>query len=392
MKVDVNHEMLAWARKAAGLKIEDAVKLLGLRDTQRASARDKLLTFESGQKPPSRSLLLDMAKRYHRPLLTFYLESPPREENYGVDFRSPSQRNAQQDAQVRALIRDIKARQSMVKSLLQDEDDTPPLSFIGSEQGREPERLLQALQNLLGVSCQEYRAQNNPRNALKLLRQQAEKAGIFVLLRGDLGSYYTSMKPDIFRGFALADDIAPFVIINHYDSIPAQSFTLLHEIVHLLLGKTGVSGSYMNNTNPVEILCNNVAGNFLLPTSEIKNVGLSPKDEMQNLRDKIGKFATQNKLSSTMIAYRAYQNSIIERTVFLNLRKHFRDLWKQNQKRRSAEQSGGPDSNKVRRSRLGDSLIAVVHRSMRSGDLTTVKAAKILGVKPRSVYRVIEAF
>jgi hypothetical protein len=36
---------------------------------------------------------------------------------------------------------------------------------------------------------------------------------------------------DVFRGFALADDLAPFIVIN--DNDPAHSFTLPHELVHI---------------------------------------------------------------------------------------------------------------------------------------------------------------
>jgi len=38
--------------------------------------------------------------------------------------------------------------------------------------------------------------------------------GIFVLLIGDLGSYHTAFDLEVFRGFALSDDIAPFIIIK----------------------------------------------------------------------------------------------------------------------------------------------------------------------------------
>jgi hypothetical protein len=38
-------------------------------------------------------------------------------------------------------------------------------------------------------------------------------------------------RPGVFRGFAPADDLAPFIVIN--DNDPAHSFTLLHELVHI---------------------------------------------------------------------------------------------------------------------------------------------------------------
>ena len=55
-----------------------------------------------------------------------------------------------------------------------------------------------------------------------------------------MGNYLSAIDVDVFRGFAIADDIAPFVVINDNDSVSAWSFTLLHELVHLLLGETGI--------------------------------------------------------------------------------------------------------------------------------------------------------
>ena len=69
-----------------------------------------------------------------------------------------------------------------------------------------------------------------------------------------MGNYPSAIDVDVFRGFAIADNIAPFVVINDNDSIPAWSFTLLHEVVHLLLGQTGISGGAHPGTESEKIL------------------------------------------------------------------------------------------------------------------------------------------
>ena len=107
----------------------------------------------------------------------------------------------------------------------------------------------------------------NPEAALRLLRSHAEQAGVFVLVLGDLGSYHTELNVEVFRGFALADEFAPFVVINPRDSAVARCFTLLHELVHLWLGEPGISGG--DPLDPVEVFCNKVASNFLLPDEEL---------------------------------------------------------------------------------------------------------------------------
>ena len=96
-----------------------------------------------------------------------------------------------------------------------------------------------------------------------------------MLLKGDLGNYVSAIDTRVFRGFCIADEVAPFVVINDQDARTAWTFTLLHETVHLLLGHTGVSGAYTESE--VERFCDDVAGEFLLPG-----------DEMDELRQLVG--------------------------------------------------------------------------------------------------------
>ena len=48
----------------------------------------------------------------------------------------------------------------------------------------------------------------------------------------------TAIPVEIFRGFAIADSIAPFVVVNDRDAKPAWSFTVFHEVSPLMAGKT----------------------------------------------------------------------------------------------------------------------------------------------------------
>ena len=78
--------------------------------------------------------MLRMSKQYRRPLLTFYLPKPPLKGDPGTDFRTLAgdAQSPTRAANLDALLRDIKARQSMVRAVLEDVDDGGHLPFLGS--------------------------------------------------------------------------------------------------------------------------------------------------------------------------------------------------------------------------------------------------------------------
>jgi hypothetical protein len=68
-----------------------------------------------------------------------------------------------------------------------------------------------------------------PDDLFRELRFLTERAGVFVLLIGDLGSHHSSVSEKVFRGFAIADEIAPFVVINDQGSRSRPPFACAHE-------------------------------------------------------------------------------------------------------------------------------------------------------------------
>ena len=392
----INPEIMIWARETAGLTRQEAARKLGFRDSSRSTAADKLAAIEYGEKEPSRPQLVKMADQYHRPLLTFYLSKPPAQGPRGGDFRAlPEGYSRSDDALLDALIRDIRARQSMVRAVLEDEDEAESLPFVGARQildGRTV--VLQALHDLLGVDSSLYRAQATASAAFDLLRRNAEEAGIFVLLKGNLGNHATAIDVRVFRGFAIADEVAPFVVINDQDARTAWSFTLLHETVHLLLGQTGVSGAYTESE--AERFCNDVAGDFLLPMDEMDELSRlvgGGNGDISAVSEHISTFASKAKVSRTMIAYKAYRSLLISQETFNQLSDSYQKAWRTEREHTRAQahgQSGGPNYYTIRRHRLGDRILNLVQRMMEADVLSTSKAARILGVKPRQVQPLLE--
>src|SRR5690606_24622713 len=109
---------------------------------------------------------------------------------------------------------------------------------------------------------------------------KAENAGIFISRASFLHSHLVLDK-DLIQGFAIADKYAPFVFVNSKNWDAPQLFTLVHELAHIWIAKSGISNEidieFTNKSkskfHPVELFCNQVAAHALMPRELIIQFG-----------------------------------------------------------------------------------------------------------------------
>ncbi len=387
---EVNPAILSWARNSAGLSREEAVAKLPLRGAFGKSAVERLEDLESGVAAPTRPMLVKMARQYRRPLVAFYLASPPKAGKRGTDFRrlgGSAPRNG--EAAVQALVRQVVASQSILRDVLVEEEaeEVPFVGTLTLADGREA--AFDQVDRLVGNA--HPRNARTPAVAFDRLRTTLHDRGVFVVLKGDLGSHHTALDSEQFRGFALADRLAPFIVINPNDARPAWSFTLVHELVHLLLGSTGISGSGTNHE--VERFCNGVAAQYLLPDEALAD--LEPGDSRSGqFIAAIDALAATYNVSRPVVALGLLRVGRIDQNELQRLLRRFRAQWQETREGRRAEAretDSGFSPWVVKRHRAGKELLAVVKRALLAGDLSTTRAAIVLGVKPTQLGTMLSA-
>lgn len=106
------------------------------------------------------------------------------------------------------------------------------------------------------------------------------------------------------RGYALHYDELPIIGINHSDSDKAKTFTLFHELAHILLKEDGISGSLTkeNITQKTEQKCNKIAAEILLPEKQLDQI-LEGKEEY-SLKNIVQILQSKYNISKTAIVYR----------------------------------------------------------------------------------------
>lgn len=392
---EINPELFKWARETAGLSLEEAAVKLGLKNTDKATAAEKLRAIEAGRQPVSEGRLQKAASVYRRPLVSFYLPQRPSRGERGEDFRIVSAAVSVRDnALLDTLMRDVRARQQMLREVLIDDEEVRPLSFVASariEHGAS--KVAAAVRHALGITKEQQRAAKGPASLFALLRAAAEQIGVYVLLLGDLGSHHSDISEAVFRGFALADDIAPFVVINDNDAVTARAFTLMHELAHIWIGASGVSGPLSSfSENAIEKFCNTVAGEFLLPPEAVAAVPNMQGVDLETVLRTASQIADAWNVSEGVVTYRFLRDDRITQGTAGALFNVFRERWRRERQRskEAASDSSGPTYYIVRRHRLGAALLGVVRRAIQEEALTHTRAAKILGVSPSSIDQLLQ--
>ncbi|MDP1696934.1 MAG: ImmA/IrrE family metallo-endopeptidase [Xanthomonadaceae bacterium] len=304
-RVAIHPEMFRWARERAGL------------DSFALAARFKRLeAWEAGEVQPTVRQLEDYARATHAPVGYFFLPEPPVEVLPIPDFRTVANR---------AIARPSLNLLDMVYACQQRQDwyrdharvtGQEPLGFVGSmTRAMPPVEAAAHLRQILGFSVETRRACPTWAEALRMFIEQADRAGVMVMVSGVvLNNNTRHLDPQEFRGFALSDEWAPLVFINGADSKAAQMFTLAHELAHIGLGQSALSdvSAEVVSDNATEVWCNKVAAELLVPMASFL-------DELivdETIADTLKRLARHFKVSSLVILRRLLDAGRIDRNTF----------------------------------------------------------------------------
>lgn len=409
-------QMIRWAREEIGLEIEDAAKKLGLRQLAHATPVERLLDFELGRSTPPPSILEKMTKVYRVPLVALYLSNPPQPGDHGKDFRVMRgvTTTRQQAAALKKLLQNIFARQDYLRYVLEDSRSRLPVEFIGSTtKDDDVHEVVQSMSRLVNADAKGdlWDVVKSPAKLFTTLRERIERVGVFVMSVSASDVLGEVLDERIFRGLAIADNVAPMIVINGRDSTEAQSFTLMHEFTHLLLNETGVSNhpsivKPRESSEEIERFCNDVAAEYLIPSAALGEV----KATLHHSGPELGQLdaeafahavAKARSVSVATASFRLARSKSISAPdhdrIIRQIRKRYhvrrdaqRILNAQRQRARRTTSSNpvarvGTTQTSAHRKRLGNSLINTVQSLLGEEKITHTKAAFILGANPTEV-------
>lgn len=345
----------------------------------------------NAEKTPTINQLKELSGRLHVPFGYFLLRTPIDDTPPIFAFRTVKGKGVEHPS--RELI-DTVAQMSQIQEWARDDAERnrlEKLSFIGSAKVESPvETVVSDIRKTLGLksnwfeddTIQGTRVSKKQRNqaAFTFLRERCAGSGIFVFTTGIAGqSTRRKLDPDEFRAFALIDDYAPLIFINHNDSSAARLFSLAHELVHLWLGKSELyNAPYLMNssTTKMEAYCNKVASEILIPDEIFLQQWASDKaDGLQEL-EKLAEYFCASPLA---IARRALDHGFIGQQDYDRVAAEQQERWGQVSRERAS--AGGGDFYRTNLSRTDSRFLERLASSVAEGRTTYSQASHLMGMK-----------
>jgi Zn-dependent peptidase ImmA (M78 family) len=263
MRVTVRPDLLRWARERAGLSLETLSRRI-----------PQIRAWEEGDARPTLKQLEKFARATYTPVGYLFLPEPPIEHVPIPDFRTMRvERIDRPSPDLLDTVYICQQRQEWYRDFARAEGE-PPLSFVGSARHTSDiEDTAARMRSALGFEMDQRRRMPTWTEALRRFIEQADQLGVLVMVSGVVGSNNRrKLDPTEFRGFALSDALAPVVFVNGADTKAAQMFTLAHELAHIWLGESALSdiGPASEPSNRIEMWCNQVAAEFLVPISHLR--------------------------------------------------------------------------------------------------------------------------
>jgi len=293
--VDIKSNLLSWARERAGKNLYSLERSF-----------PKLADWESGHVKPTLKQIERFAKATHTPVGYFFLEEPPVEKIPIPDFRTvQNEFTVRPSPNLLDTIYMCQQRQEWYHDYARSMGEEP-LAFVSTASVKDDVVMTAAkMRQFIGFDIDERKRMPTWADALRKFIDQVDSIGIMVMCSGVvMNNNYRHLNPEEFRGFAMADPLAPLVFINGADTKAAQMFTLAHEIAHIWLGLSAVSdvqASWISD-HRVERWCNKVAAEFLVPLDLIKHDFQKNAD----LFDELNRLARRFKVSTLVILRRIY--------------------------------------------------------------------------------------
>ncbi|MER9850178.1 ImmA/IrrE family metallo-endopeptidase [Mesorhizobium sp. M0106] len=253
-----------------------------------------------------------------------------------------------------------------------------------------PDNVGETIRSALGITTALQNAwrDSDGRASFNAWRSRIEAKGVLIFQT-------TRFDTEEASGFAIADDILPIIAVNRKDPPTRRTFSLVHELAHLLLKVSGVSDLDTDAARPaedqrLEIFCNHVAAASLMPRDAVLN---DPRISGRPLRSTDW---SDNEISDIARSFGVSREAILRRLLtfdrttpeFYTMKRGQyqaeRQAWLKKQKQEASEGPGIPrNMPQETLSNFGKPLVQMIIGNYHQENLTLSEVSGYLGIKAK---------
>lgn len=384
MKIAINPSRLEWCLNAVQINIKYLSVELRIAQKTLEQAMESKEVFSVNQ-------LEKIATYFNRNLL-FFLESeePQEDKIYSPQFRTINNQNPIHSSKLRGFIEQVEKQRQIYIGLLEDLGET-----INNDWYPDYLNLNEDIKNISADIRKWLRLAVF--DDFSAIRDAVEKKGIMIIVSNGYNGKWQIDKKNPVRGFSLYYEVLPIIVIKKQASLGAQTFTLMHELAHLLLHRESAidnNNEDFYNYQGKEKEANEFAGNLLIPDDFLKQIDVEKVLELQVQKyDSFFKeYRKSWSVSNTAILVRLVKNEKISQ-------EHYQSYvnYQEEQLRRKANQvSSGSIPRKYRHREpiniFGKPFVYTVFDSLHNKKITLAKASTYLDNLKISDVRKLEQY
>jgi Zn-dependent peptidase ImmA (M78 family)/DNA-binding XRE family transcriptional regulator len=377
--VAITGKVFRWARERAGFSDEKLAKRVHAKP-------ERIRAWETGKEYPNFQQVRKLASVLSIPLGYLFLSQPPKITIPIADFRTlTGKEKAEISVDLQSVLDDALRKRDWYQEWRQQEG-VEPLAFVGKFSIRsKPADIVEDMRQVLEIA-QGFAADMKAwDHHLREFIKKVEGAGILVLQSGIVGSNtHRKLSVEEFRGFALADNLAPLIFINAQDATAARIFTLAHELIHIWTGTSGISNPYFSleqgDIEQTEKLCNQAAAEFLVPHELFAKHWRRFDDALDNAQ----RLARYFRISAQVILRRAFESGFIS---FEEYHHAFQEALKAS--KQPVKGSGG-DFYATLFTRNSRRFTTELLSAVNSGKISYLDGARLLNTRPNRLVNAME--
>lgn len=272
--IAVTPSLLVWAREEGGYDPASAAKRLRVPE-------ERLLAWEAGERRPTFKQVEKLARVFHRPLSVFFMPQPPQVPPLAAEYRRlPGVQPGHETPEFRLAVRQMVARRENALNLMTELGDQIPLFELRAHLRERPVEVGRRLREAIDVDVATQRGWPDQYRAWAAWRAAVERLGILVF-------QFAKVNLEEARGVTLLRTPLPAIGVNGKEIPEAKTYTLLHEVIHLMLAAGHEETSALNEKRSdtewtaVERFAEVAASHALVPEDAlealVRQLGLSVK-------------------------------------------------------------------------------------------------------------------